>query len=150
MTYSAKILEQREREKKSLKTLLEPSFVASLALHIILLAYGIIHLIKKVSLIAEPPIEITFFKPPLEEEIKPPLKPKITKVQTEKLQSKAVETSSTINPNPGINLTTVPLTTRIKLSQQKQSKSKILIESQKLFIKPQQPLIQPQTTQSNV
>ena len=71
-------------------------------------------------------------------------------MQTEKLQSKAVETSSTINPNPGINLTTVPLTTRIKLSQQKQSKSKILIESQKLFIKPQQPLIQPQTTQSNV
>ncbi len=77
MNFSSIAIEQREKEVKALKTFLVFSTIASLVLHVAVLASGMGSLLARApSLDEEKPIELTFVEPeakdtPITEEKKP-------------------------------------------------------------------------------
>lgn len=85
MSFSSIAIEQREKEFKALKGFLTGSTIASLVLHVAVLASGVGNLLARVPEMEEEPIELTFVEPEVKQTPLTPEEKKQEKPEKEKL-----------------------------------------------------------------
>lgn len=157
MGFYATVNEQRDRELKALKLFLAWGLVASLGIHVGLIASGIFNLFAKPSVPDDKEVEITFIDIPLEEKQIKPTPQKIKKIEIPKEEPpqeplKIPEPLETIVPKPIVPLESTPIpkeniTPVVKADPPKPQQT-LPVEPEKVVTPPKQPEIkQPEIKQ---